>query len=144
MPIKKGDKVKVEYEGKLENGDVFDSSQHGDHSHPLEFEIGAKQIIPGFENAVLGMEMGEEKQVTLQPKDGYGNPNPDLIKKLPREQFPKEELKEGMMLALSVPNGEQMPAKITEVADDIVTIDLNSPLAGKVLNFNIKVVEISN
>ena len=144
MPINTGDKVKVEYEGRLENGDIFDSSQHGDHSHPLEFEIGAKQIIPGFENAILGMEMGEEKQVTLQPKEAYGNPTPDLIKKLPREQLPKEELKEGMTLALSIPNGSQMPATITEVTDDIVTIDLNSPLAGKVLNFKIKVVEISN
>ena len=110
MPIKNGDKVKVEYEGKLENGEIFDSTQHGDHSHPLEFEVGAGQIIPGFDKAVLGMEDGEEKQITLQPKDAYGSLNPDLIKKIPRDQLPKEELKAGMMLALSIPNGAQIPA----------------------------------
>ena len=144
MAIKKGDKIKVEYEGKLENGDVFDSTQHGDHSHPLEFEVGAGQIIPGFENAVIGMEIGEEKEIKLQPQDAYGNPNPDLVQKVPRNQLPKEELKEGTLLALTIENGAQIPATITEVTDEIVTIDLNSPLAGKILNFKIKVLDVSS
>jgi len=135
---------KVEYEGKLENGDVFDSTQHGDHSHPLEFEVGAGQIIPGFENAVIGMEIGEEKEIKLQPQDAYGNPNPDLVQKVPRNQLPKVELKEGTLLALTIENGAQIPATITEVTDEIVTIDLNSPLAGKILNFKIKVLDVSS
>ena len=76
MPVKNGDKIKVEYQGTLDDGTLFDSSES--HGGPLEIEIGAGQIIPGFENAVIGMEKGEEKEIKLQPQEAYGEHNPDL------------------------------------------------------------------
>lgn len=141
MPIKKGDKVKVEYTGTLEDGTVFDSSEK--HNAPLEFEVGAGQVIKGFEDALIGMKKGEEKEVKLQPAEAYGDPNPQLIKELPKEQFPKDrELKPGMILGMNLPNGMQIPAKVVNVTDKTVTLDLNHPLAGKVLNLKFKVVDI--
>jgi len=144
MKVKKGDKVKVEYEGKLESGEVFDSSNHGEHSHPLEFEVGAGKVIKGFDEAVEGMEKGEEKEVTIEPENAYGEPNPQLTQKVPRDKLPKEpEPKSGMMLVLATADGRQAPARITKVNKNEVTIDLNHPLAGKKLIFKIKVVEIN-
>ena len=140
MTIKKGDKIKVEYTGTLEDGTVFDSSEK--HGKPLEFEVGAGQIIKGFDEAVTGMKKGEEKEITLEPKDAYGDPNPALVKKVPKEQLPKEpEPKKGMMLALATPDGKQFPAMIKEVDEKEVSIDLNHPLAGKKLKFKIKIID---
>ncbi len=142
MEVKKGNKVKVEYEGKLEDGTVFDASSK--QGKPLEFETGSRKVIPGFDNAVIGMKKDEEKEITIKPEDAYGQPNPEMIKKVPKDQFPKDkEIKPGMMLALGLPTGQQIPAKITEVGDKEVTLDLNHPLAGKTLKFKIKVVDIS-
>ena len=141
MPIKKGDKVKVDYTGTLEDGTVFDTSEG---KQPLEFEVGSGQLIKGFDEAVTGMEKGEEKEITLQPAEAYGDHNPQLIKKIPRDKLPEgQEPKPGMMLSLGTPDGKQFPARITEVDDKEISIDLNHPLAGKVLKFKIKVVEIS-
>ena len=141
MTVKKGDKVKIEYEGKLDDGTVFDSSEK--HGHPFEFEAGAGQVIPGFDKAVDGMKKGEEKEVKIESKDAYGEPNPELVKKIPRDQLPKDkEIKPGMILGVGLPTGQQIPAKITDVDDKEVTIDMNHPLAGKNLNFKIKVVGI--
>ncbi len=144
MPVKKGDKVKVEYEGKLENGEVFDSSSHGDHSHPLVFEVGANQVVPGFDKAIEGMEKDEEKEFTLKPEEAYGQPNSEMEKKLPRENLPKDqEPQMGMMIGLGTPDGKQFPAKIIAVDKKEITVDLNHPLAGKTLTFNVKVVGIN-
>ena len=143
MPIKKGDKVKIEYTVSLDDGTVFDSSES--HGKPLEFEAGAGKLLKGFEEAVIGMEKGEEKEIKLQPSEAYGEHNPDLIKKVPRDKLPKEqEPKPGMMLVMNLPDGAQLPTRIVEVTDETVTLDLNHPLAGKTLNFKIKVVEISS
>ena len=137
--IKKGDKIKVDYTGTFEDGTVFDTSEG---KHPLEFEAGSEQLIKGFSNAVIGMEKGQEKEIKLIPAESYGDVNPNMIKKVPRSQLPKDqEPKEGMMLALKTPDGHQFPARITEVTEEDITIDLNHPLAGKTLNFKIKVVE---
>jgi len=140
MAVKKGDKVKVDYTGKLEDGTVFDTSEG---KHPLEFEVGAGKLIKGFDNAVMGMKKGEEKEVKIEPKDAYGDHNPALLKKIPRDKLPPEpEPKAGMMLAMKTPDGRQFPAKIAEVDDKEITIDLNHPLAGRILIFTIKLVEI--
>jgi len=140
MAIKKGDKIKVEYTGTLEDGTVFDSSEK--QGKPLEFEVGSGQLIKGFDEAVVGMDKGQEKTIKLESKDAYGDPRPDLVKKIPKDQLPKDqEAKAGMVLLVSVPNGQQIPAVIKEVSDKDVTIDLNHPLAGKTLNFKIKVLE---
>jgi FKBP-type peptidyl-prolyl cis-trans isomerase 2 len=142
MKAEKGKKVTIEYTGTLEDGTVFDASEK--HGKPLEFVLGSGMVIPGFEKAVEGMEKGEEKEVTIKPDEGYGNPNPEMVKKVPKEQFPKDkEIKPGMMLALGLPTGQQVPARIKEVDDKEVTIDLNHPLAGKTLKFKIKLVEVS-
>ncbi len=143
MVVKKGDKVKIEYEGRLEDGTVFDSSEK--HGCPLEFEVGTQNIIPGFSNAVIGMKKGQEKEVKIKPEDAYGQSNPTLLKKVPRDQFPSDhEPKEGMMLALGTPDGQQFPAMITKVTEKEVTIDLNHPLAGKALIFKMKLVDVSS
>jgi FKBP-type peptidyl-prolyl cis-trans isomerase 2 len=140
MTVKEGSKVKVDYTGSFEDGTVFDSSEK--HGQPLEFTIGAKQVVPGFEAAIVGMAKDEEKEITLQPKDAYGDVNPEMMRAVPKEQLPKDqEVKPGMMLAIGLPDGKQIPAKIAAVNDKEVTIDLNHPLAGKVLKFKVKVVD---
>jgi len=142
MPVEKGNKVKVEYEGSFEDGTVFDSSNREGTQKPLEFEVGAGQVIKGFDDAVIGMEKGDEKEVTIQPSEGYGDINSELLKKFPRSSLPEDqEPKEGMMLIMTAGNGQQIPAKIAKVEDTEVTIDLNHPLAGKVLKFKIKVID---
>jgi len=139
MAVKKGDKIKVDYTGTFENGTVFDTSEG---KQPLEFTAGEGMVVKGFDEAVIGMEKGEEKEVTLQPEEAYGNSNPEFIKKLPKEQLP-EDAKAGSVLGLVLPNGQQVPAKLISIDDKEGTLDLNHPLAGKVLKFKIKIVDIS-
>jgi len=142
MAIKKGDKIKVEYTGTFDDGKVFDSSEK--HGKPLEFEVGASQVIKGFDEAVIGMEKDEEKEVKIPSAEAYGQQKPELVKKVPRDKLPKEpEPKPGMVLAVGAPNGQQIPAMIKEVTETEITIDLNHPLAGKNLNFKLKIVEIN-
>jgi len=143
MAIEQGDKISVEYTGKLESGEVFDSSTRGDHTHPIEFEVGAGNVIKGFDDAVRGMNEGEEKQITLTSEQAYGEPNPELKKDFPKSSLPAgQEPEVGMMLMLSTPQGQQMPSKIIAVDDEKITIDLNHPLAGKTLIFDIKIAKI--
>jgi FKBP-type peptidyl-prolyl cis-trans isomerase 2 len=143
MTIKKGDTVSLDYEGKLETGEVFDSSKHGDHSHPLEFKTGEGKVIPGFEKAVIGMKKGDKKEFSIEPKDAYGEPNPQLIQEIPRSQLPEgQEPKEGMVLMANSPDGRQFPLKIAKVGKETVTVDLNHPLAGKKLIFNIEIIDV--
>ncbi|MBS3087671.1 peptidylprolyl isomerase [Candidatus Pacearchaeota archaeon] len=139
MVVKKGNKIKVEYRGSFESGEVFDASER--HGQALEFEAGAGMVVPGFDAAVIGMEVGEEKTFTLQPEEAYGMPDERGIQKVPKESFPPEA-KEGMMIGIPLPNGQQLPAIITKIDEKEVTIDMNHPMAGKVLVFWIKVVEI--
>lgn len=141
MAIKDGSKVKIEYTGTLDNGEVFDSSEKA--GKPLEFEIGSKKVIPGFEKAIVDMKKGEEKDIKLKSSEAYGDINPELVKEIPRDKLPKEpEPKEGMFLAIALQNGMQIPAKIVKVEKEKIKIDMNHPLAGKNLNFKIKLVEV--
>ncbi len=143
MKVKKGDKVTVEYEGKLNDGTIFDSSKK--HGQPLEFTVGEGRVIKGFDNAVKGMSKGEEKEVKIEAKDAYGNLNLQLIQKVPKDKLSQDqEVKEGMVFVVGLPNGQKIPARVTEVADEEITLDLNHPLAGKTLNFKIKVVEVQS
>jgi len=139
MAVEKGNKIKVEYTGSFENGEIFDSSDM--HDKPLEFEVGVGMVVPGFDDAVIGMNIGEGKTVKLKPKDAYGEPNQEAIQKVPKDKFPAEA-QVGMMIGVPLPNGQQIPAKITNIDDKEVTIDMNHPMAGKTLNFKIKIVEI--
>ena len=144
MKIKKGHNVTLEYEGKLETGEVFDSSRHGDHSHPLTFKVGENQVIAGFEKAVIGMELNQEKEFTINPEEAYGEYKEELKQKIPRDNIPKEQkLEKGMVLILRDPNGRQIPVKITDLDEESITLDLNHPLAGKKLIFKIKITDIN-
>ncbi len=144
MTIKKDDQVSLDYEGKFEDGTVFDSSTHGDHSHPLEFKVGAGQVIPGFDSAVIGMKENEEKEFTIEPEDAYGQHNPELKKEMPREIFPKDQkIEPGITLIMQSPEGQQIPLNVLAINDKTVTLDLNHPLAGKKLFFKIKIIKVN-
>ena len=143
MIVKMGDKVKLEYTGTLDDGTVFDSST--EHGNPLEFEVGGSQVIKGFDVAVIGMKEGEEKQFSISPADAYGEHDPTLVQKVPIEIFPQEaELVPGLLFEAGLPTGEKVPAMVKEVEGGIVSVDLNHPLAGKRLNFKIKLFSISS
>lgn len=139
--VKEGSRIKVEYTGTFDDGKVFDKSEG---RGPLEYTVGAKQVIPGFENNIKGMKVGEEKKFKVEFKDAYGLHRPDLVQKIPKSKLPEGlEVKEGMLLVLKGENGINYGARVIEVLEDGVKVDLNHPLAGKNLNFNVKVVEIS-
>ena len=141
MTIKEGSVVKVDYTGKFTDGNIFDSSEK--HGKPLEFQIGAGQVIPGFEDAIKEMSVGDEKEINLKATEAYGERNDELLKKVPRENLPPTPDPEvGMVLGVGAPDGRQFPATITEVSEKEVTIDLNHPLAGKDLNFKLKLLDV--
>ena len=140
--IKKGDKITVEYTGRLEDGTIFDSSK--EHEKPLQFVVGAGELIKGFDQAVIGMKIGEEKEITIPPEDAYGPYNPELCRDIPRNSFQEDqEVKEGMMFMMALQDGRQIPVRITAIKEEQVTIDLNAPLAGKTLLFTIRIVDIA-
>jgi peptidylprolyl isomerase len=135
-----GDTVRVNYTGRFENGDIFDTS---DGSQPLEFKLGGDQVIPGFDNAVLGMNTGDKKTVTINPEDAYGEHFDTLVLVMPRENFPADIAPEiGMHLHLVDENEHAMPVLVTEITDDTITLDANHPLAGMPLVFEIELIEI--
>ena len=143
MTAKTGDKVKIVYTGTLDDGTVFDSNV--DQGNPLEFEVGGGYTIKGFDEAVIGMKEGEEKQFSISPADAYGEHDPTLIQKVPREIFPPDaELTSGLLFEAGLPTGEKIPAMIRSIEEKIVVVDLNHPLAGKRLNFKIKLSSIKS
>jgi peptidylprolyl isomerase len=135
---KDGDRVRVHYTGRLEGGQVFDSSRGGE---PLEFTVGAGEVIAGFDEAVRGMSVGETKTVEIEPEDAYGPRREGLVATIEREraQFPVEP-QVGMNLALPLQDGSQLEVVVTEVTPEHVTIDGNHPLAGEKLIFDVELV----
>lgn len=141
MAAKKGDTVKVEYTGTLDDGTQFDTSVG---KAPISFKLGNKEVIPGFEDAVEGMNVGDEKKIDIPAENAYGPHKDQLIQEVPKDKFPENvELKKGILLSLKAPTGENMMAKVKEIKDDKVVLDLNHPLAGQTLHFKIKLVDIS-
>lgn len=137
---KKGDHVKVHYKGKLNSGEQFDSSEG---RNPLEFTIGAGQMIAGFDQAIPGMTVGEKKTIIIAPENAYGEKNEEAIIEFPKENIPADmKLEPGMKLHLRNEAGQPVPVIVTEVKDDIVILDANHELAGKELIFDIELVEI--
>ena len=144
MSINNGDSVTLDYEGRLEDGEIFDSSKHGDHSHPLTFKVGLGEVIKGFERAVLGMAVGEEKEFEIEPKDAYGEKNPKLKKEILRSMLPKEaEIKIGTRLILKSADGRAIPVEISDFNENTIKLDFNHPLAGKKLIFKIKIIKVN-
>jgi len=130
--------VKVAYKGTFDDGHVFDSSEGREL---LEFIIGSGQVIPGFNDAIKGMKVGDAKDISLEPKDAYGEKDERLIQEVPKEAFGDHKIKVGDQIGVRGPTGQVMPVTITAITNDKVTVDLNHPMAGKRLNFNLKLVE---
>jgi peptidylprolyl isomerase len=145
---KEGDKVKVHYTGKLEGGEVFDSSECTEDdcscdSGPLEFTIGKGEVIPGFEKAVIGMSEGEAKTFIIPVEEAYGKRNEEMVVAVERSHVPADLTPEvGMRLEVTQEDGQEFPVVIMEVTETHVTLDANHPLAGRDLTFDIKLVEI--
>jgi len=138
---KKGDIVKVHYKGKLNSGEQFDSSEGRE---PLEFTVGAGQMIAGFDAAIPGMIVGEKKTITIGPENAYGKKNEEAIIEFPKSNIPSDmQLEAGMKLQLRNEAGQPVPVIVTEIKDDIVILDANHELAGKELIFDIELVDIS-
>lgn len=138
--VKEGDVVRVHYTGKLTSGEQFDSSAGRE---PLEFTVGAGQMIKGFDAAMPGMSIGEKKTINISPEDGYGTKDENAIIQFPKEQVPADmALQPGMQLTLSDPNGNPVPVVVVEVKDDIIVLDANHFLAGEELVFDVELLEI--
>lgn len=137
---KKGDTVKVHYKGTLTDGTVFDDSNMRE---PLEFTIGSSRLIPGFENAVEGMEVGASKTVNLSAAQAYGPSRQEMIIAVPRSQVPADiQLQAGLQLTVNQENEQPVVVTVTAFDEKTVTLDGNHPLAGKDLVFEIKLVSI--
>lgn len=138
---KNGDRVTIHYTGKFDDGTEFDSTARHD-GKPLEFIVGAHHVIPGFEQGVLGLQPGEEKNIHIEPEQAYGERDPDMVKHVPRAEFPMKDVEAGMVLGAQMADGHVVPVQVKAVTADTVTLDLNHPLAGKALNFHLTLVEI--
>lgn len=137
---KSGDTVRIHYSGTLTDGTPFDTSEGRD---PLEFALGAGAVIPGFEKAVEGMAVGENKSVTIDPDDAYGPRHDQLVQQVPTSSLPDDiEPAIGMQLQGQSPEGQVMNLTVTAIEDDGITVDANHPLAGEALTFDIELVEI--
>lgn len=136
--ITKGSTVEVHYTGKFADGEVFDTSEGKD---PLQFEVGSGQIIPGFENAILGKGIGERVAVQVSPNDAYGPIREDLIVEVPSDKMPGP-VEVGQLLQADGGDGNSVQVIVKEVKEDVIVIDGNHPLAGQDLIFEIEVVSV--
>lgn len=141
MPeAKQGDTVTIHYTGRLDDGTVFDSSKNGD---PLSFTLGEGKVIPGFENAVEGMEQGDRKTTTIPSEEAYGPRRDELVLQVPREQVPEEiDPKPGERLRMQSADGNTFDVVVAEAREDSLVLDANHPLAGRDLTFDLELVEV--
>jgi FKBP-type peptidyl-prolyl cis-trans isomerase 2 len=138
--VSEGNMIKVNYTLTVD-GKIIDSSAKGS---PLEFKVGNKQVINGFESAVIGMKIGEKKSFQVAPEEGYGPENPNAIQRVTKDRLPADpEPEVGMALHAKTATGQTLTGMITEIQDNTVVIDFNHPLAGKTLNFEIEIMEIN-
>jgi len=136
-----GDTVKIHYTGTLNDGTEFDSSSGRD---PLEFTVGSGQVIRGFDKAVEGMAVGDSKTVKIPPEEAYGPRHDQMVQDVPRDALPEDlEPVEGMALQAHGQDGQVINLTVTAVSDDSITVDGNHPLAGKSLNFDLRLVDIA-
>ena len=138
--VKEGRSVSVHYTGTLDDGTMFDTSRS---NSPITFEVGAGKVIKGFDEAVKGMAVGDKKQVRILSEEAYGERSPEAVLVVARDSFPEDmQLEVGMKVQGSGPNGD-FPAIVSAIASNGITVDLNHPLAGENLNFEIEVVEVN-
>jgi peptidylprolyl isomerase len=138
MAVKNGDIVRVHYRGTLADGSCFDSSEGRD---PLSFTAGAGQVIPGFESAVMGLEVGAKTTVTIAPEDAYGLHIAELAQTVSIEDFASEPYVGGVVTLVS-PEGDELPGRIVSIEGDAVSLDFNHPLAGEALTFELEIVGV--
>lgn len=135
-----GDHVSIHYTGTLDDGTVFDSSKGRD---PLAFTLGSGQVIPGFDQAVAGMSVGDRKTTTIPAAEAYGEPREELFLEVPKSQLPDDyEPEVGGQLQMTTSQGQPVPVRVHEVAEETVTLDANHPLAGRDLTFEIELVAV--
>jgi peptidylprolyl isomerase len=140
MQAKNGDKVKVHYTGTLTTGEQFDSSSGRE---PLEFTVGAGQMIKGFDAAIPGMNVGDKKSIQIPPHEAYGDRSEDAFIEFPKENIPADmKLEAGMQLVLRDQHGHPVPVLVAEIKENVVVLDANHQLAGETLVFEIELVEI--
>jgi len=140
MSPKDGDTVHVNYRGTLKDGSEFDSSEGRE---PLEFVVGSGQVIPGFDAAVRPLEPGDKTTVTIPAAEAYGERQDEGLQAFPRDAFPPEpEPQVGWAVELAGPDGERIPAFVTDVTDEAVVLDFNHPLAGEDLTFELELVDV--
>lgn len=138
--VKSGDTVRIHYKGTLNDGSLFDSSEG---RQPLEFTVGAGQIIPGLDREIAGMSVGDNRDVKVAADEAYGPHDPQKVQVVPLSAMPQEvEVAPGMQLQARTPSGETVPLIVTKVEAEEVTVDANHPLAGQDLNFAVELVEI--
>ncbi len=136
--VEVGDQIRVNYVGRFENGSIFDSSKGHE---PLEFTVGAEEVIPGFDRAVIGMKPGDSCNVVVSPEDGYGLHIPEMVAEVERQQIPDhEKLVLGSMLEVGLEDGQSLEVQVVELSDTMVVLDGNHPLAGKSLHFEIEML----
>jgi peptidylprolyl isomerase len=141
MRAENGNRVKVQFVGRLEDGTVFGESPL---EKPLEFTLGKDQIIPGFVEAVRGMEPGQKKTVQVEPEDGFGTYDPEKLIQFQRSQFAKREpISRGMKIEVKDATGHQFVGQVNTITESSVTLDLNHPLAGQKLEFDIQLQEVA-
>ena len=132
--------VKIHYTGKLEDGEVFDSSKDRE---PLQFTLGTNQVIPGFESGVMNMNVGDKKEITIEPEDAYGPVVQEMILQIPASQFPEDHTPAmGDQYGLKSPDGKEMAVRVIEIGEENIILDANHPLAGKKLIFELELMEI--
>ena len=141
MPkAQEGDTVKVHYTGKLSSGEVFDTSRDRE---PWQFTLGQKQVMPGFENGIQDIEVGEVKEVSIPSEKAYGPRKDEMIFEIGKENIPEDiDPQVGQTLTMSNPNGQQFNVVVHKVADDSIFLDANHPLAGKDLVFEVELMDI--
>jgi FKBP-type peptidyl-prolyl cis-trans isomerase 2 len=137
--IENGQKVSIEYTLKLDDGTLVESNADRD---PLVYEQGAQQILPKLEEALTELGVDDTKKVSLAPEDGYGEVDPEAFQEIDKEAIPEDGRQEGIILAVPDGDGGQRPVKVHEVREDKVVLDFNHPLAGKTLEFEIRIVDI--
>jgi len=138
--VRKNDKVKIQYTGKLKNGTIVDKTNDGE---PIEFIVGQGQVLAGIDKAIIDMKLNGEKKFTVKAKDAFGVRDKSLIQKLPKLSHPdSQNIEKGAIITIFDKSGKSIPAKIIAIQKETITVDLNHPLAGEDLNFNLKVISI--
>ncbi len=137
--VKDGTTVSLQYTLSGEDGKTIESNKG---KEPLKYTQGSHQIVPGLEKGLAGMKMGEEKRVKVKPEEGYGPVDPKGFQEFPKEKIPSEGLKVGAVLMAKGPQGQQVPVRVHEIKDKTVVLDLNHPMAGKTLVFDVKVLDV--